>query len=215
MSSKKARKITYFYDALCGWCYGFSPVIVQLNQAYKEELDFEVISGGMVVGSRVGPIGQVAGYIQSAYRMVEEKTGVKFGEAFLKDILAEGKAVFSSVPAAVALSVFKRHRPEDAIDYTASIQKGIYFDGKRPLDSAFYAKVAGHFDLDEREFSEAMENPDALRWAEEDFSKTREFGVSGFPTLLFEDERQDLHLLTRGYAPFSALKSKLTAVLQD
>ncbi len=45
-------RIIYVNDALCGWCYGFSPVITAIHEKYKDELDFEVISGGMVTGSQ-------------------------------------------------------------------------------------------------------------------------------------------------------------------
>ena len=63
-----ADKPTFFYvyDALCGWCYGFSPVMQNVAAKYDDRLNFEVISGGMVTGPRVGPIGQVAPYIKSA-----------------------------------------------------------------------------------------------------------------------------------------------------
>ena len=72
--------IIYVYDALCGWCYGFSPVIKQVFEKYQAQFDFEVISGGMILGERQGPIGEVAAYIKGAYKTVEDTTGVKFGE---------------------------------------------------------------------------------------------------------------------------------------
>ena len=31
--------IYYCYDAYCGWCYGFSPVIKRIFDAYREEAD--------------------------------------------------------------------------------------------------------------------------------------------------------------------------------
>ena len=89
--------LIYVYDALCGWCYGFSPVMQQLHEKYSKEMDFTVLSGGMVTGERVGPIGQVAGYISEAYKTVEAHSGVQFGDGFLNGILKEGKAIFNSV----------------------------------------------------------------------------------------------------------------------
>jgi putative protein-disulfide isomerase len=38
----------YVYDPLCGWCYGFSPVINQLKESMQDEFTIEVISGVMV-----------------------------------------------------------------------------------------------------------------------------------------------------------------------
>jgi putative protein-disulfide isomerase len=37
--------IYYCYDAYCGWCYGFSKVMIQIEKEYKDKLQFEVLSG--------------------------------------------------------------------------------------------------------------------------------------------------------------------------
>ena len=67
-------RIIYFFDTLCGWCYGFSPVIKQIADKYGDEFDFEVISGGMMMGERVQPASVMADYILNAYKTVENRT---------------------------------------------------------------------------------------------------------------------------------------------
>lgn len=66
--------IYYCYDAYCGWCYGFSPVIKQLSELYADRMAFEVLSGGMILPDTPRHIGAVAGYISEAYKVVEETT---------------------------------------------------------------------------------------------------------------------------------------------
>ena len=78
MNTTKFR-IIYVYDALCGWCYGFSPVMRRLHDTYADAFDFEVLSGGMMTGTRVRPVAESMSYIQQAYKVVEEHTGVRFG----------------------------------------------------------------------------------------------------------------------------------------
>ena len=39
----------YCYDAYCGWCYGFSPVIKQIAATYKTQLNIEVIGRTEVI----------------------------------------------------------------------------------------------------------------------------------------------------------------------
>ena len=106
-SIKNANKIKliYVYDALCGWCYGFSSVINQFAEKYENDLIFEVISGGMVTGGRIGPIGEVVGYISWAYKDVENATGIKFGNNFLNKTLKDGKAIFTSIPPAITSKI--------------------------------------------------------------------------------------------------------------
>ena len=53
----------YCYDAYCGWCYGFSTVIKKLYSEYKARLNFEVISGGMVLPEQPVSIAATAKYL--------------------------------------------------------------------------------------------------------------------------------------------------------
>ena len=39
----KKDKILYLYDPLCGWCYGFTPVMQLLSKKYESKFDFDVI----------------------------------------------------------------------------------------------------------------------------------------------------------------------------
>ena len=51
--------LIYCYDAYCGWCYGFSPVIKKIAEEYKDKLDIEVLSGGMMIGEGKMPIEKI------------------------------------------------------------------------------------------------------------------------------------------------------------
>ena len=63
--------LIYCYDAYCGWCYGFSEVMKKINSAYKNKLEFEVLSGGMILPEDPVPISATAKYILGAYKRVE------------------------------------------------------------------------------------------------------------------------------------------------
>ncbi len=78
--------LIYIYDALCGWCYGFTPVMQQLEAAYRDKVAFDVLSGGMVPPEHAQPVRAKASYIAGAYKTVEEYTGIQFGEAYLHHI---------------------------------------------------------------------------------------------------------------------------------
>ncbi len=51
VSASSTMKLIYVYDALCGWCYGFSPVITDFSARHASEFAVEVVSGGMVLGA--------------------------------------------------------------------------------------------------------------------------------------------------------------------
>jgi putative protein-disulfide isomerase len=70
------KTLIYCYDAYCGWCYGFSKVIKKIYSEYKNKLEFEVLSGGMILPEEPVAIGATAKYIEGAYKRVEEITGI-------------------------------------------------------------------------------------------------------------------------------------------
>jgi putative protein-disulfide isomerase len=198
-------KVIYVYDALCGWCYGFSPVIEEFARTHANELDIEVVSGGMVTGERIGPIGEVAAYISWAYKDVEKATGVTFGKHFLEGILRDGKAVFTSIPPAIALSVFKSLKPEQSLAFAARLQKAVYYDGIEPEKLAAYGTLAKEFGIDADDFIAKMQQEDYANAAEEDFSKSAALQVSGFPTIFLEHKGK-LVLFGRGYTSIQNLE---------
>ncbi len=200
-------KIVYVYDALCGWCYGFSPTMERFVEKYNDHLKVEVISGGMVVGNRIGPIGEVAGYISRAYKDVEKATGVKFGSNFLNNTLKEGTAIFTSVPPAIALCVFKSIRPDSQLAFASQLQKAIYFEGMKPEEYDAYGKLAGEFGISPDEFVIDMKEDQYLQAAEQEFRLSQTLGVSGFPTV-FLSANDEMYLLARGAAKFDQLEQQ-------
>ncbi|HEY1023939.1 MAG TPA: hypothetical protein VGE26_02140 [Sphingobacteriaceae bacterium] len=44
-------KLIYVYDAWCGWCYGFTPVISAITKEFSGRLNHEVLSGRYDTGS--------------------------------------------------------------------------------------------------------------------------------------------------------------------
>lgn len=200
--------IIYVYDALCGWCYGFSPVIQALHEKYKDQFRFEVVSGGMVRHERVGPIGEVAAYIQDAYRTVEEKTGVTFGPNFLEKTLAAGTSIFDSTPPAKVLAFARELQPDRQIELATTLQRAIYYDGIAPAEVPQYVPYLSDFGIDEAELMAAMTSPAIERLTEADFILTERFGVQGFPTLILQQNEQ-FYLLSNGYQALAGIEAAI------
>jgi len=212
-SQETKLKIIYVYDPLCGWCYGFSPVMVEVYEKYKDRIDFEVVSGGMVTGDRVGPIGEIAGYIKQAYKTVEDRTGIKFGEAFLTDVLEEGSPIFSSTEPSIAMSVFKTYQPEKALLFAHALQKAIYKDGIHPTSLEDYRPYVEQFGINPEAFIQKIKEEKAVEATNQDFQRTADFGVNGFPTVFIEKEGE-YYVLTRGYTDLEIMMKRVKAFLE-
>ena len=203
----KKMKIIYAYDALCGWCYGFEPVIMAYA-AKHPEIEIEVLSGGMITGSRIGPIGQVAPYIKTAYKDVENATGVKFGKPFLMDVLDKGTAIFTSIPCGLALTAFKQLMPAKALDYAAALQKAIYYNGTDPSDMEAFARLAEGLGASKDPFLKLAASNDIKQMTQDEFLRVSRFGVRGFPTVLIERDGS-YQAVSSGYLPLAELEKKL------
>jgi putative protein-disulfide isomerase len=206
--TNQKMKVIYVYDALCGWCYGFSPVMEQFEKKYKSTVDIEVLSGGMIVGNRIGPIGEVAPYIKWAYKEVEKTTGVKFGKGFLENILEDGKTLFTSIPPSIALTVFKTKYPEKSVAFAAQFQKAIYYTGINPSDYSVYGKLAASFGWDENEFVAAMKNKNMIAATEKEFTTANHYGVTGFPCVLVVKDGKAFKI-AEGYTSLENLEASL------
>ncbi len=207
-------KIIYVYDALCGWCYGFSPVIKSIYERYQDRFDFEVLSGGMMLGSRTGPISVVAPYIKTAYHTVEEITGIVFGEGFLREV-EKGEMILDSEKPAIALSVFKSYFPQQAILFAHDIQNCINFDGKEPNDDEMYRYLAVNFSIDPDEFVHKMHEESFKQAAYYDFALAKQLQVSGYPAAFIQSADNHFYMIAKGFTQLQDLEARIEKVWDE
>ena len=146
--------LIYCYDACCGWCYGFSPVMKKVAEEYPDKFSFEVLSGGMIIGEQVRPINFIAGYIKSAYKRVEELTGIKFGEDFLWHINnpEESDWHMNSEKPAIALCVFKEIYPDRQIEFATDLQYALNYEGRDLDDDEAYRHLLEKYSIQPEAF---------------------------------------------------------------
>lgn len=203
--------LLYIMDPLCGWCYGFSPVVMQLFEQHKDRLDFRVVPGGMITGARVEPVGKMVGYILQAYKRVEETTGIKFGEPYL-DRLREGTTISNSEPPCRALHLFSTLHPDRAVEFTHQLQRAIYLDGYDWNDPQTYAHLARLFGLDEKDFVRQWESEEARYAVQQEFQWVQAAGINGFPAVVLEKAEQ-YYLVAQGYRSLGNIESVVEKVL--
>lgn len=205
------HEIIYLYDPLCGWCYGFSPVMVELHAQFREELPFTVLAGGMVTGERVGPIGKVAPYVRTAYKRVEELSGVKFGEKFVQMMEAGGDTVFNSEPPSRAAYILKDAFPKQTVAIAHGVQDVIYKLGLDPNLASSYHELATSFGMPIPTFDQHFESHHYRVAVQDEFAQVTKFGVTGFPTVVYRTQDQ-YYLVSNGYTGLDNVKNTLVAI---
>jgi len=193
------KSLVYVFDPLCGWCYGFSPVIRELYEATRRRARWEIWAGGMVLGDRVGPIGRISEFLKKALPRVEGTTGVRFGEAFTTRVLEEGSLVLSSFEPSRALHAVKALAGDRALAFALNLQRALYEEGRDVTSLAVLSEVAEAvrvvgFDIEYLKV-ETYEATVA------EFRHVSDLGITGFPTLLGRDG-DEVRVFSRGWAPF-------------
>jgi putative protein-disulfide isomerase len=205
------KRLIYIFDALCGWCFGFSPVMQKVADAYPD-VPIEVISGGLMLGDRVGPIGEVAPYVKTAYKDVENRTGVQFGEAFIKGGLADGTLRLNSLPPAIAMVIFKEQFPQKAIQFAHALHHIIYVNGHSSEDYLSMSKYAADLGFDKELFLERLHVESYEDLAKQDFMHAQQLQATGFPQLIAQASDGQLYLVARGYTSLEDVLARLQRI---
>ncbi len=207
----------YCYDAYCGWCYGFSPVIKRVYEKYKDSMAFEVLSGGMILPEKPQPIRVLAPYIQDAYKTVETYTGIKFGKDWLWHIFHPDESDWfpSSEKPAIAMSVFKDYHPDLAVLFASDLQYALHEEGRDLTDDEAYRHLLEKYKIPADEFYSRLRSEEYKKKAYEEFALVKQLRVTGFPTVYLQISEARLHLLARGYTDYTTLQAGIQRVLEE
>lgn len=217
MANEKLPLLIYCYDAYCGWCYGFSPVITKLEKGYRDRLQFEVLSGGMIFPETPQHFAPMATYIQTAYKRVEDLTGIKFGEDFLWHVFNPDKTDWyphSEMPA-IALSIFKEYHPEKAVEIAADLQYALNYEGRDLTDKEAYRHLLPKYNVPEEEFYTKLKSEEYREKAYYEFALVKQLQITGFPCVLVQVSDSKFYLLAQGYTDYETLKGRVDKVLSE
>jgi putative protein-disulfide isomerase len=209
--------IYYFYDAHCGWCYGFSDVIKKAFSMYNNIFQFKVISGELIDRNLSQHIGHKAEYILQAYPRVQNHTGKQFSETYIQLLQnhQHTDVECNSTMPAKALAIFKEFYPNTAINFAGLIQEAHYVDGKSLAKKETYVGIAEKYRIPMEDFHAHWDaEEDAhhhIGIADMDFCKLH--GVNGYPAigLQTEDDGQ-IQILQHGYTSYEQLSQLLDEV---
>ncbi|MDZ4796207.1 MAG: DsbA family protein [Bacteroidota bacterium] len=209
--------IYYCYDAYCGWCYGFSPVIQQIAVEYKVKLSFEVLSGGMIPPEHARPISAMAEYISKGYKRVEETTGIQFGPDYLWHIFNSGESdwVPHSQTSAIALCIFKELYPEQQVAFAADLQHALHFEGRDLTDKEAYRYLLEKYAIDPADFYKKLNSEEYKDKALYEFALCKQLQVTSFPAVLLQASETKFYLVAKGYASYENVKARIDNILKE
>ncbi len=207
--------LIYCYDAYCGWCFGFSPVMKKIAVDFNDQLDIELLSGGMMTGESKMPIEKIGPYIHSAYKRVEDITGIKFGEDFLWHSANPDKSdwVMNSEKPAIALCIFKEFQQEAQLNFASDMQYALNYEGRDLDDDEAYRHLVEKYHLSSTEFYIKLKDPEYKEKAYYEFALCKQLGVDSFPQVLIQLNETKFFLIAKGFTAYEDVKERIEKVL--
>ena len=177
-----AATLHYIHDPLCGWCYAVTPMIEAVRDA---GITIALHGGGLWdPATRLAP--DRSRYIRDSDARIAALTGMTFGPAYLDGLLADRDTVFWSRPTIAAILAAGTIRPDTELAMLHGIQGADYVEGRRVVESAVLADVAGTLDLDRTAFLDALNAAPVDLHVAQTRERMRRHGVRGFPGFLLE-----------------------------
>ncbi|XNG94826.1 DsbA family protein [Vibrio cyclitrophicus] len=117
--------IHYFYDPMCGWCYGATPLVELIASSSKYQLVMH--SGGMLSAKLIAP--SFRQHILNSDRRISEQTNAQFGQDYIERVADNEQLVLDSYLPTRAILVGES-LGLDPFDMLKAIQKAHYIEGK-------------------------------------------------------------------------------------
>jgi putative protein-disulfide isomerase len=205
--------LIYVYDPLCGWCYGFHPIMQKLEFRFEDQLNISVVPGGLAIGEDAQTIEDGYAYIKDSLSQVEKATGVSFGKNF-RLLAEEGSYYYNSEPGCIAQTVVNSLAPSHSLDFAGKMQYALFNDGKSLNEPETFTDIISELGLSTDEFLDRYHSEEMQQKTRSGFQWVQDQNASAFPTLLLEIGN-DTGLMSKGYRPYDTLESHLHHLLRN
>jgi putative protein-disulfide isomerase len=198
------KHVLLFADPMCSWCWGFAPEADKVRAATQERAQFHVVMGGLRPGTREPWDKSMRHDIRHHWQQVQSQTG----QPFNFDRFEDPNFVYDTEPACRAVVAVRLINAALAPLMLEALHKGFYAKGLNITETTTLGDIAHTTGVHRDEFLYVFTSDVARKQIAFDFSRTRAFGVSGFPTLVCADNGQYAYL-SNGYRPYDALQPLL------
>lgn len=211
--------LIYVYDAICSWCYAIEKEVKQVIEHYGDQLDYQIVSGGMFIGENKAKFNTVfpSGNFRNGYQRVIDYGGVSITENYFGGLIEKENYELNSEKPAAAFSVFKLQHPNDAlahINFITTLQQQIYIDGKNPNSDEFYEELAPKVGMDAKTFLEQMIEEKYVKDSFDDFKFSRELGVNSYPQVFLKTPADEYYQIVKGYNTASELTRVIESIVK-
>jgi putative protein-disulfide isomerase len=207
--------LIYIADPMCSWCYGFGPELLTLLQGLPET-PVEIVVGGLRAYNQEVMDETLKATLLSHWKQIEETSGLPFSG----NALAQPGFVYNTEPACRAVVAARILAPEAILHVFHAIQHAFYAEGLDVTQGEVLAQVASvalgnaGVAIDPASFYASWADEATIAATVGDFTQARQWGISGFPTLVLERDGK-LDLVASGYMRTEVLVERLQTLIDQ
>jgi putative protein-disulfide isomerase len=203
-------EIIYVGDPMCSWCWGISPQLNQLQrEARQAGIPYRIVVGGLRPGGGDPWNDEFRNFLRHHWEEVHRKSGQPFGY----DLFDRESFDYDTEPACRAVVAVRQLAPEMESRFFEWVQHHFYVQNRDPGEVEFYQPICEALKIDFDAFRQLFESPEVEALTRADFQLNRQWGVSGFPTVLLRKDQQ-LYAIARGYAEFEDMWERVQRQLK-
>jgi putative protein-disulfide isomerase len=192
----------YVGDPMCSWCWGFAPVLAQVEENLVDRMELRYVMGGLARDSDEPMPNEMQQYIRHHWESVAARTGAQFNW----DFWTQNQPRRSTYPAcrAVLAAALQDAGPQ----MFHAIQHAYYLQARNPSLLPTLVELAGELSLDSESFARDIVSPGIEEQLQEDFNLRRRLQATAFPSLILE-KNTTCSWIARGYEDAAAVLERL------
>lgn len=202
------KEIIYVGDPMCSWCWGISKHLKKLK-SYYPQFKFTIVVGGLRPGGGGAWDEQMKNFLKHHWEEVTKRSGQPFGNSLFEREYFN----YDTEPPCRAVVIARKWIKGNELEFFEAVSRKFYVDNEDPSEIEFYSSICSEFQIPFEEFRLAFESDEAKYNTYQEFQLNRQWGVKGYPTVLFKSKGQ-LFQINHGYTEFEQMKLVIEKILE-
>ncbi|MEL6989680.1 MAG: DsbA family protein, partial [Bacteroidota bacterium] len=206
--SEERPTLIYIGDPMCSWCYGIAPELDALKDELKEEVNYEIIMGGLRPYNTQTMV-ELKEFLTHHWEEVHKRSSQEFNY----EILDKPMLTYDTEPPSRAVAIVRAMNPSLAFEFFHACQTMFYKENKNMHRVDTYKEHVKALGLDFETFSTLFESEEWAKKIKEDFQRSAKIGVRSFPTVLLKHNGQ-VNIIAQGYRTKAQMQKTIQTILQ-
>ncbi|MFW5757500.1 MAG: DsbA family protein [Bacteroidota bacterium] len=213
INGHEKHDIIYIFNTQSALCYGFSGVMVRLQNQFHSKLDFTILTKPKEADEKKMDIEDINLAIQQI-KQIGKDCNVYFHDQFFENLKENPVNFYETHMPARALAAFRIYNFEQSVSYANDIQQLVFSEGRSISDTDMYLNTAEKYGVNPDDFLHKMNSTEIEQIVQNEYKMVQNMGISKCPTLLLKKGKK-IDPLFSGCKPYDWVEKLLDEKLES